>query len=392
MKALKCFFIFFLISFYSCKENEADVKPEESFLKIYSDESFENAFVPIDMVQSTDSSFFILGSYDRWKTYVMKVDKEGKFLWDAKLETNFVNPVPGLFEVNGAFLFFCMDEITLQTQLLQLSGEDSAPTIVKTFDGIIYPLYVSRVDIDNYLILSYDRNAIASRITKLDSDFNEMWSVTGDYSVLEDVEPEIIAHITRNGERLPFFVGTSQGKYFFNGFSNYSFSLHFLDQSGAMTGVINGFRNEGSVSAAMNISGNIYSIAHNSFNHNFILPQLSISENAISTTSELGGTDHPEIAQRALVGLSKINVLGEEMITFATTTKSNQIILYFYDLTGVLKGSKRLGFNNPYELVRIIQTSDGGLAILGNTHVAGRFSRICLFKISRQQLIDMVIH
>jgi hypothetical protein len=40
----------------------------------------------------------------------------------------------------------------------------------------------------------------------------------------------------------------------------------------------------------------------------------------------------------------------------------------------------------PYEIAAMTTTSDGGLAVCGITCVAGRFPRICLFKISGAEL------
>lgn len=381
-------FVSFVV--FSCKDDEPQIKPEENFLKIYNDESFQNTFIPIDIVQSADSSFFILGSYDYIKTYVLKVDKLGNFMWDFKLDENMVNPIPGLFEINNTYYFFCMDEISLATYLVEVSDSSSAPSIVNTYGNIIYPLHASRVSENELLLLSYDRDAIASRLTKLDENFATTFSTTEGFAVLEDAEPDIIGHVFRTGERLPFFTGASQGGYFFNGFSNFSFSLHFTNQGGNMTGVINGFRDEGIITAALNISGNSYAVARNSHTQNFILPQTSLSENGTSINSDLGGNDHPEIAIKSFVKAEKIDVIGQETIVVGATTKSGQVILYFYGTDGALKGSKRMGFNNPYELVKFVQTSDGGLAVLGNTYVAGRFSRICLFRIPKQELIDIV--
>jgi len=75
---------------------------------------------------------------------------------------------------------------------------------------------------------------------------------------------------------------------------------------------------------------------------------------------------------------------------YGSTTKSNQIILMLHDpSTGDLRGVKYLGFVNPYELSSITQTADGGLAVIGTTYVAGRFPRVCLFKIGPVDLEAM---
>ena len=74
----------------------------------------------------------------------------------------------------------------------------------------------------------------------------------------------------------------------------------------------------------------------------------------------------------------------------ATTAKSQQIVLHFYDNTGAYVGVDYLGFSSPYQLGAIRVTADNGLAILGSTQVAGKFQRMCLFKKSEAELSAIV--
>ena len=74
-------------------------------------------------------------------------------------------------------------------------------------------------------------------------------------------------------------------------------------------------------------------------------------------------------------------------LIYASTTLSKQIGLFFYDeLTGKFMSSRYLGYSNPFEASDLIQTSDGGLAVCGTTYLAGRFPRICIFKLSKEEL------
>ena len=47
-------------------------------------------------------------------------------------------------------------------------------------------------------------------------------------------------------------------------------------------------------------------------------------------------------------------------------------------------------FLNPFEIANLVQTSDGGLAVCGTTYLAGRFPRICIFKLSKNKLSENV--
>jgi len=302
-----------------------------------------------------------------------------------------VNPIPGIFERNGTFYFFCMDELSLNTVLFQVSDSSSAPQVAQTY-GISFPLYASQTSDGGIIMLSYDYENQASRLNKFDADFNLTNGGAEGYPVLDDFLELIDGHINRTGARMPFFTGEANGRYFFNGFSNYTLAIHFIDKSNySLTGVINGFqKGEEGVSGLLNISGNNYLLTRYSFNENFIIPASQIDENSVMTSTDFGGNDHPEIAQRGFFYLDLLDINGESTLVAGTTTKSDQNILYFYDPnSGELVGSKRLGYNNPYELVKIIQSNDGGLTILGNTYVLGRFSRIYLYKLSEQDLIDI---
>lgn len=381
---------FLAVIIAGCAISDNEIEPQEGFTRIYNDESFENTFEPLDIIQTADSGYLILGSYDLNKTYLLRTNKLGYYEWDLQLEEKYVNPIPGIISNDSAYYFFCMDELTLETYMMQVNENSEEATIVNTYPEIIYPLYASKTADNGVLLLSYDRNTLSSKLTKLNGSFQNEWD--NEYPVIEDVEEDIIAHVSGISERLPFFTGTAEGKYFFNGYSNYSFSLHFVNKNdGGQTGVINGFRDSGAISAAINLSGSEYALTRYSFGENFILSRNSLGENSVAFSSDLGGNPHPEIEQNAFVHIRKINIEGTSAVVLSTTTRSGQIILYLFDeASGELKGSKRFGFTNPYSAVEIIQTYDNGIAILGNTFVTGRFSRICLFKLSENDLAGLM--
>jgi len=372
-----------------CSISENEIEPEQSYARIYNDESFESNFEPLDVIQTADSGFLVLGYYDINKTYLLRADRTGHFQWDMKLEENFVNPIPGLFQHENRYHFFCMDDLTLETYIMHVNVDAGEASVVKSFPEVIYPLYASRTDDDGMLILSYERNTLSSKLTKVNTALDVEWD--NEYPVIEDVEEEIIGHVAGTGQRLPFFTGSAEGKYFFNGYSNFSFSLHFVNGSnGDQTGVINGFRDSGAISSAIHLNGSEYALTRYSFGENYILSKSGLEENSVSFSSDLPGNPHPEIRDDAQVTMEKILVEEMETLLLTTTTKSGQIIIYLFNTSdGSLMGSKRIGFTNPYNAVKAVQTLDNGVAILGNTFVTGRFSRIFLYKLSEDELIDI---
>jgi hypothetical protein len=112
-----------------------------------------------------------------------------------------------------------------------------------------------------------------------------------------------------------------------------------------------------------------------------------LSSNSITSSFKLGGNTLPELTPNATVKILKASIAGKDYLIYSSNTRSKQIALFAYDLaTAEFKGSHYLGFSNPFELASLIVTADGGLAICGTTYVAGRFPRICLFKISSEKL------
>lgn len=370
----------------ACSQEEEFI-PDASFIKIYNDEFFETSYIPMDIVQAGDDGYFILSAYNSWNTYVLRLDKEGEYVWDYQLEENLVNPIKGLYYKDSAFYFLCMDDLSLATNLMKATDESQSAQIEQTFSNIIYPLHSSAAD-DGFLLVSYNRESYSTRLTKLGLDFNVQWDE--EYSVEQDVEESIISHLTRIGDRLPFFSGQAGNKYYFNGYYNYSMSMLFVNNNdGSQTGVINGFRDKSAISSAKYLDGNSYALSRFDFGENFILPKIDLNSNSVGISSELEGNIHPEMVANAFVCSEVINVNGKEVTLYATSTKAGQILLYAYDpLSGSLIGTHHLGRLNPYEAIDFVSTEDGGVAVLGNTYVNGRFSRITLIKLSEKELLE----
>ena len=380
------FVLLLTLSIVSCG-NEEDFIPDSSFIKIYNDEFFESSYIPMDIVQAGNTGYFILSAYDAWNTYILRVDEDGEYMWDYKLEDNYVNPIKGMYYKDSAFYFFCMDDLSLAATLMKVTDQSKTAQVERTYGNIIYPLHSSAVD-DGFLLESYNRESYSTRLTKLNNDFGIVWEE--EYEVEQDVEESIISHLTRIGNRLPFFSGQAGNKYFLNGYYNYSMSMLFVNASdGTQTGVINGFRDKSAISSAKYLDGNSYALSRFDFGENFIIPKIDLNTSGTGISSDLEGNEHPEMMPNAFVYSQIIDVNGREITMYATSTKGGQILLYAYDaINGTLVGTHHLGRLNPYEAIDFVATNDGGLAVLGNTFVNGRFSRITLIKLSEKELIE----
>lgn len=388
-------FILGLFFIWSCSDSE-EISPEESFTKIYDDGEFGGSFFPIDLQQTTDGGYLIVGEYevedsDFYGLYLLKTDPNGNFMWDYRDQGNFVSPSAAFKGADSSVFVVCMDKLSLGTYVLRVNGSDSAsaPSIVQNFGDVLYPLASSQVP-DGYLVQSYDRIARATELVKLDASFNISWTSPG-YNVLEDSEELLIDHLTRRGQRLPFFTGhvgdaTSASRYFLNGFNNFTMSTLFVNTTdGGDVGLLNGVRYKDAVSALVPLTGNSFTISMFKEGSNFFGPSTEINTTAgvVASIGDIAGNEISELSENANVIGKKITFGQKEVVILASDTKGNQIVLYSYDAeSGELLGTQYLGFSNPYEVANFIATPDGGLAILGTTFILGRFPRITLFKLS----------
>ena len=371
--------------------NEGDPALDKSnFVRIYNSNRYNTSYLPIDMQQTPDGGYLVLWSRNieesKFKgVYVMKLYEFGAFVSEQLVDEQYVNPIGRLLPLNDSYFFFCMTELGVSTQLVELS---SVGEIVQILDiGGTYPAAAAQ-DGANFILLSYDNAAKESVVSIVSPAGSTLQSATFSVGAGDAVEEPIINHFLETGRKFPFQVGkTTGGQYFFNGFYNYTFSLVFTDLSGGGLGVVQGQQDDGGISQLMQLSGNTYAAARFNFGDNYFLPNASFNTSGISSSTDLGGFTLPELVSNAPVKIVVATVKEKEVIIYASNTRSGQIGLYVYELsTGEFLGSRYLGFSNPYEINCIINTSDEGLAIGATTYATGRFPRITLFKLSKEEL------
>lgn len=386
---------FICLTFSACDISENEIEAGISFTKIYNSNSFTANYEPLDVSQLNDSSYLVLAATDQWNAYLLKADLDGQFEWDIRLTEPFVNPLPQLYRHHDELYMVCMDELNLGTYILRIDLSGNEPEIVYQNSGITYPLSAQLTSNGEWIIQGYNRESRKTTLSKINSAFNEEWQQ--EFDILEDVEEKIIKHLTRTGSRYPFFNGFAQangnsGYYYFNGFNNYTISLTFVNPSdGETLGVVNGFRDLGYINAAYPLENGNFALSKNSYGDNYLMPQMSLNERAISSSSDLEANTFPEIDMEAPVMIKPMNIRGRDVILYATHSRSKRIIIYAYDaLDGSLLGVEYLGQTSPYEIGNISATADGGLIVLGKTYVAGRFPRVALFKLSADEVQNIV--
>ncbi len=392
MKQLLLLFLS-VILIVSCVEETNPEFDQKSFTKIYDNNLFTTDYFPIDMVQTEDGGYLILGGRRLENTnftgiYLMKADKEGNFVSDIEVDESFVNPIAQLAFINNTYQFFCMDPLTLQVQLAQTDTNLEAVNIAPVNGALYYPC-AAQVDGNSFVLLSYNHLDKQSVLAVLNATGAVTQSRAFTIGAGEEVEEPIINHFIRTGRQYPFEAGRIQGGlYYFNGFYNYTFSLVFtnLNQDDP-NGVIQGIQDDGGLSALQPLSATKFAAARFNFGDNYLLPNVTLNPTGISSSVDLAGNTFPELEPNARVKILRASINNKNVLVYGSNTRSKQIGLYFYDeATGTFITSKYLGFSNPFEIAQVISTEDGGLAVCGTTYVAGRFPRICLIKLHPDDL------
>ena len=396
----KIIFPILVLVFLGACKNESDVTTDKAdFNRIYDNSQFSNSYYPIDIAQTPDGGFLIIGGRKLVEitaegdhevsnfsgVYLLKVDELGNFVSDQEVDSIYVDPVGPLISNNGSYYFFSMNATSLQTQLIQLSGDGTIGQIQPV--ARTYPL-AAGFDNGNFLLLSYNKEDKESVVSVIGADGSVSASKGYTIGVGDAVEAPLINHFTRNGRQYPFQVGkTLGGKYFFNGFYNYTFSLVFTDLAEEKPNQVQGTNDNAGLNQVVPLSGDLYATSRFDYGENYLLPQATLSSSSISSSVDLNGNSFPELVPNAPIKTLVTTLNGKEVIVYGSNTRSRQIALYAYEkATGIFLGSKYLGFSNPYEIGSMVATADGGIAVCGTTYVAGRFPRICLFKFSAESL------
>ncbi len=386
-------------TFWVSCQNEADPEADKSFFtKFYDDARFDAAYTPLDVAQTSDGGYVVLGlkraidpegkSVDPGLIYLMKTDAFGAYVSSSELDAALVTPAPSILTVGDKHYFFCMSTSGLATQLMEI-GTDGKVASQSNVGGS-YPL-AAGVDGNNLLLLNYDVGNKASVMSVVNTSGQVLKSQSFSIGAGDGPEEPIINHILRTGRQLPFQVGKSaSGQFFFNGFYNYTLSLVFTDlNSGNPTGVVQGNQEDGGLSSVLPTTAGKYAAARFNYGDNYLLPTVAISGTGVSSSVDLGGLNFPELESNAHISILKTTVGAKEVIIYGSSTRSKQMALYGYGSTdGALSGSRYIGFSNSFDLAAVETTNDNGLIVLGTTYIADRFPRICLFKLSSKALSD----
>lgn len=397
MKTLRIYLLIFsCIVLFSCGEEASEQFEKEKFVRIYDFSGFTESFTPIDVKQTEDNGYLIVANFEKQDdvltrgVYLLKVDESGMVVHDRFLENQYIRALKGLEFINGKYYFMCMND-SYRAVLVETDADVQSPVFHET--ALSYPGAAAYAGQEGFLVLSYnqvDKATVVSRVSATGAV-----SVSRNFKIADDdsMEDIVMKHFLGMGKQFPFSVGKfSNGNYFFNGFYDYTFSLVTtgLADDNDVNGFIHGQHENGGFSAVVPLTGNTFAASYFNFGSNYFVPRATLPGGP-ATISDIGGYHMRELVPDANVHIDRVTIDSKNLLLYSTDVKSRQIALYFYDeSSGELTGTMYLGFSNPYTLGRVVTTEDGGLAICGTTFIAGRFPRICLFKISKEELTQLV--
>ena len=379
------------LPFAACDIEESESDPALSFTRIYDDNRFEASYQPIDISQTPDDGYLILASRQTENSsfpsaYLMKLDAEGNFVQENDFGNELSHPLDNFLEIGGKLYFVAMNGTDLRALLVPVN-EDGTTAEPVQLGGLMYPLHAA-ADNGNIILQSYDHEDKRTVVSVVSTGGTISKQSSFDIGPGSETEAPIIGHFTQSGKKLPFRVGkTPSGLYYFNGFYNYTFSLVFTDLADdGVVGVTQGQHENGGISEVMPMNQGYFAVSSFNFGINYLMPRIKLEMTGITSTVDLVGNPFPELVPDAPVEIRRLSINSSPVITFGSFTRNGQIVLHAFDETsGILLGSEYLGYGDQNTLSSFIGTSDGGIAVLGTTFVAGRFGRIVLYKLSTEQ-------
>ncbi len=395
MKYQNVFFILFFLWSCDIKKNNLEIKPEEVFQKIYDNEKFSLSFESINTIQTADGGYIVysrieVAASNFGGVYLQKIDRFGNFVSAVQLDESYTNPLPNLFIRNNSIYFFTMDKTSLTAKLVEID-KDLAILSSTLVVGSSYPLACSEKKNGNFLLLYYNRDENLSVCTELDAAGQIIKSKKYDVgSGFGSGEPNanILAHLIRPTTDFPFAIGeTIGGQLYFNGFNNYAFSTtFFLFEDSGKTAIIQGFNDQKGISSLLPLTASDYAICHFNSKGIFVLPKFALNTTGISSTSSLKGYPLIEFSESSKIISKKLTISGTEVVVFAGQTNNNYFTLYFYNaLNGNFMNSIYVGYGSKHKISDIINTKEGGIAIVGTVYLIGKLPRIFLFKYSNTE-------
>jgi hypothetical protein len=389
-----------------CGLRNDEVSPAEEFSKIYNNPAFDN-IVALDAQQTTSGGYIILGYLVRESgngqriPYLLKVSPTGQTEWDTNAQAEFgalANPVGQLRVQGDEYTFLCAQ--AGQLVLVRVHEARRRPEIVRQFGGSgARPLFAQPTADGGMLLLASQPNCgpvpgLATQLIKTDAALAPVMArcypgAQGNQGSLGNAADEFAyaGETTVRGRRL----------FFFQAWLNDEWTLTFIDAANG--DLVQSYAFTDPVSRAKTLANGFLPLGETAFATAFT-NQITVSLNARAALLSPNPTDDTrfgapgapfhELRPDRRVLIRAMRAGGREVVAVAAPARNNQIALFVFQAgANILRGRTYLGSTNPYVPNALLQTADGGLAVVGTTTVAGRFARIVLIKLSAGHLANL---
>lgn len=388
----KILFVLLISVFFGCQQEIIPAK--ESFFKVYDDANLDISYHPIDIIE-VEEGYLILNGMERDKStfmgvQIIKVNEEGKFVAKKDLK-NYVIPVGDWIQADGVNYFIAMNPNSLRAMLIGVDANMNIK-IEKPAGNQLYPLASKLTSDKKIMLLSYSPTDLTTNLSLLDFTGKNLKFAKYTIGAGNDISSTMSQHFLNTLEKkLSFFCGEiSPNNYYFNGFYNFNLSLVFSNFSATPTGILQSQRTNAGVRNMLPLSGGNFALAGYQFEHNYQLPNVTLSTKAVKSIADFYPGNRAELAPYSPTKIIPFENEVKKYTIFATETKGKQIVLYFYDSSGKIAAIHRIGHLNPFHFSSIKQTKDKGLVVLGTSFVASRFERVVTVKISEKEISELL--
>ncbi len=407
---LFAFGLFLCFTTISCKQESSE--PSPGFHKIYDNEK-HLTYSGLDVKELENSGFIILGKVNE-SPYLLRVDRNGEFMWDTPREAveNFSNPVPELLVLDKnsptqLYVIFCINQstgedlvllkFTERDGVLESKEPEEIPLSISTSpnEGLkpIKPLHAIKLPGNGFLLTVSARFGRKILVIKAASDGKIDWveEYIVSFGCFHDHPP--------SDERIYVSgISANEDKFFFQ---TYKISNNGDSSDGKCFKIVLGNINGTGLEDVLTSENPFMAMewyCTESGERKFSGISVSLkSSNATLFINLPPDDDLMEENGKSMIDMNStrktfiqtIELEGESILFWGFDSNVNQIVLNAFDMDREFRGSGAYGSAMVYELKGLLKTSDTGLVILGDTTVLARMHRILLIKLSREELIAM---
>lgn len=376
MKPYPLLFGLLCLLLVGCSKEE--FQPGDAYIRIIDHPVAGTQFHPLAM-SSGSGGTLVWGAMGDWAPIAVWLDAEGVPTHSWVAPSGMVAPVQGVIQVEGKTFTCVMDPVSLATIVLDLSSPGIA-TEIQRFSGLMYPLALATGRNNQILLLSFNRFERRSVFTVFQPD----WSQTAQRSFpnYQEIDQLLLDHMQFR-KRYPVMVGqTLDGKYYMNGFVNYSFSLAVLNPENLnQEALYQGTQYKGGVSGFLSL-GNGTAMVSRFLNEDAFLSTAPLGS-GIFVSQDLGGAAQYGWLSYAPVIMEWVNIDGKSYVLRGVSLKDGQIQIQVIDpAQNLVLGVRSFGGNQPVTLAALHVESGGHLNLLVHTTLLGGLSRMGLIRLA----------